>query len=79
MGFYPFRGQDASFTLKRSYHVAPQRQAVAEAQRGVELFTALYEKSADPYLKVGTGQAIALQTPHHQDVRFQFDFTYTRL
>jgi len=23
VGFYPFRGQNASFTLKQSYHVVP--------------------------------------------------------
>jgi NodT family efflux transporter outer membrane factor (OMF) lipoprotein len=43
-----------------------QRQAVAEALHGVELFTALYEGGADPYLQVVTGQTIALQNQRNE-------------
>lgn len=37
-----------------------QREAVAEAQRGVQLFTARYEAAVDPYLQVISAQTIAL-------------------
>jgi NodT family efflux transporter outer membrane factor (OMF) lipoprotein len=37
-----------------------QNQAVAEAKRGVELFTYRYEGGVDPYLQVVTAQTIAL-------------------
>jgi NodT family efflux transporter outer membrane factor (OMF) lipoprotein len=37
-----------------------QNDAVAEARRGVELFTSLYEGGADPYLQVVTAQTIQL-------------------
>jgi NodT family efflux transporter outer membrane factor (OMF) lipoprotein len=43
-----------------------QRQAVAEAQHGVQLFTDLYEGGADPYLQVVTAQTIALQNERNQ-------------
>jgi NodT family efflux transporter outer membrane factor (OMF) lipoprotein len=37
-----------------------QNSAVAEARRGVELFTALYKGGADPYLQVVTAQTVEL-------------------
>jgi NodT family efflux transporter outer membrane factor (OMF) lipoprotein len=37
-----------------------QKEAVAEAQRGVQLFTARYEAGVDPYLQVISAQTIAL-------------------
>ncbi len=37
-----------------------QREAVAEAQRGVEIFTNRYQAGVDPYLQVVSAQTIAL-------------------
>jgi NodT family efflux transporter outer membrane factor (OMF) lipoprotein len=37
-----------------------QREAVAEAQRGVQIFTNRYQSGVDPYLQVVTAQTIAL-------------------
>jgi NodT family efflux transporter outer membrane factor (OMF) lipoprotein len=38
-----------------------QKEAVAEAQRGVEIFTNRYQLGADPYLQVVSAETIALQ------------------
>jgi NodT family efflux transporter outer membrane factor (OMF) lipoprotein len=38
-----------------------QREAVAEAQRGVEIFTNRYQAGVDPYLQVVSAETIALQ------------------
>jgi NodT family efflux transporter outer membrane factor (OMF) lipoprotein len=42
------------------HEAAQQREAVAEAERGVEIFTNRYQASADPYLQVVSAQTIAL-------------------
>jgi NodT family efflux transporter outer membrane factor (OMF) lipoprotein len=43
------------------HEAAQQKEAVAEAKRGVEIFTNLYELGADPYLQVISAETIELQ------------------
>jgi outer membrane protein TolC len=43
------------------HEAAQQKEAVAEAQRGVEIFTNRYQLGADPYLQVVSAQTIALE------------------
>ena len=52
-----------------------EKQAVAEAQRDVELFTSLYEGGAAPYLQVVTGETVLLQNERNEIdiVRRQMD------
>jgi NodT family efflux transporter outer membrane factor (OMF) lipoprotein len=43
------------------HEAGQQKEAVAEARRGVEIFTNRYELGADPYLEVVTAQTIELE------------------
>ncbi len=42
------------------HEAGQQKEAVAEAQRGVEIFTNRYQLGADPYLQVISAETIAL-------------------
>src|ERR1700693_372783 len=48
------------------HEAGQQREAVAEAQRGVEIFTNRYQLGADPYLQVVSAQTIALENERNQ-------------
>jgi len=43
-----------------------QREAVAEAERGVEIFTNRYRLGVDPYLQVVSAETIALQNERNE-------------
>jgi outer membrane protein TolC len=43
-----------------------QKEAVAEAQRGVEIFTNRYQLGADPYLQVVSAETIALENERNE-------------
>ena len=43
-----------------------QREAVAEAERGVEIFTTRYRLGVDPYLQVVSAETIALQNERNE-------------
>ena len=43
------------------HEAAQQREAVAEARRGVEIFSTRYQLGADPYLQVVSAETIELQ------------------
>ena len=43
-----------------------QREAVAEAQRGVEIFTNRYRLGVDPYLQVVSAETIALENERNE-------------
>jgi len=43
------------------HEAGQQKDAVAEAQRGVEIFTNRYQLGADPYLQVVSAETIALE------------------
>jgi outer membrane protein TolC len=48
------------------HEASPQKEAVAEAERGVEIFTNRYQLGVDPYLQVVTAQTTALQNERNQ-------------
>lgn len=58
-----------------AHEVTQEKQAVAEAQLDVELFTSLYEGGVDPYLQVVTGETVLLQNERNEIdiVRRQMD------
>ena len=43
-----------------------QREAVAEAERGVEIFTNRYQTGVDPYLQVVSAETVALQNERNE-------------
>ena len=43
-----------------------QREAVAEAERGVEIFTNRYRLGVDPYLQVVSAETIALENERNE-------------
>jgi len=48
------------------HEAAQQKEAVAEAKRGVEIFTNRYQLGADPYLQVVSAETIELQNERNQ-------------
>jgi NodT family efflux transporter outer membrane factor (OMF) lipoprotein len=48
------------------HEAGQQKEAVAEARRGVEIFTNLYQGGADPYLEVITAETIALANERNE-------------
>jgi NodT family efflux transporter outer membrane factor (OMF) lipoprotein len=48
------------------HEAAQQREAVAEAERGVEIFTNRYQLGADPYLQVVSAETIALENERNE-------------
>ena len=48
------------------YEAAQQKEAVAEAKRGVEIFTNRYQLGADPFLLVVSAETIELQNERNQ-------------
>jgi outer membrane protein TolC len=48
------------------HETGQQREATAEALRGVEIFTNLYQGGADPYLQVITAETIALANERNE-------------
>jgi len=48
------------------HEAAQQREAVAEAERGVEIFTTRYRLGVDPYLQVVSAETIALQNERNE-------------
>jgi NodT family efflux transporter outer membrane factor (OMF) lipoprotein len=48
------------------HETVQQREAVAEAERGVEIFTNRYQTGVDPYLQVVSAETIALQNERNE-------------
>ena len=48
------------------HEAGQQKEAVAEAQRGVEIFTNRYQLGADPYLQVVSAETITLENERNQ-------------